>query len=53
MPYPASQASGLALPGSDLDVVVLGVVQDMDKPAEGFDGHSKVGAVGCEGGQGG
>ena len=35
-PPPLLQASGLALPGSDLDVVILGVVDDLERPAEGF-----------------
>lgn len=30
------QAAGLALPGSDLDVVVLGVAADLANPAEGY-----------------
>ncbi len=37
-----AQASGLALPGSDIDVVILGVVEDLATPAEGF---SKIGKV--------
>ncbi|MEW5308877.1 MAG: hypothetical protein WDW38_000801 [Sanguina aurantia] len=31
-----SQASGLSLPGSDLDIVILGVMEDLATPAEGF-----------------
>ena len=31
-----SQATGLALPGSDLDIVVLGVSEDLQSPAAGF-----------------
>ena len=31
-----SQATGLALPGSDLDIVVLGVSEDMASAAGGF-----------------
>ena len=31
-----SQATGLALPGSDLDIVVLGVSEDMSNAAAGF-----------------
>ncbi|GFR51554.1 hypothetical protein Agub_g13973, partial [Astrephomene gubernaculifera] len=31
-----SQAAGLALPGSDLDLVVLGVMPHLATPAEGF-----------------
>jgi hypothetical protein len=35
-PLPLLQAAGLALPGSDLDVVVLGVAADLANPAEGY-----------------
>ncbi|GAX75766.1 hypothetical protein CEUSTIGMA_g3209.t1 [Chlamydomonas eustigma] len=42
-----SQACGLALPGSDLDVVILGVVPDLTTPATGFSGHSKSRVVRC------
>ena len=31
-----SQATGLALPGSDLDVVVLGISDELASPASGF-----------------
>lgn len=31
-----SQATGLALPGSDLDIVVLGASDDLANPATGF-----------------
>lgn len=31
-----TQASGLSLPGSDLDIVILGVIEDLTTPAEGF-----------------
>ena len=31
-----SQATGLALPGSDLDVVVLGLSDELASPASGF-----------------
>lgn len=31
-----SQATGLAVPGSDLDIVVLGVSADMSNAAAGF-----------------
>ena len=36
------QASGLALPGSDLDIVILGVVKNLDTPAQGFAKDCKV-----------
>ena len=31
-----SQATDLALPGSDLDIVILGVAQDLTTAASGF-----------------
>ena len=31
-----SQATSLALPGSDLDIVVLGVTQDLARAGTGF-----------------
>ena len=40
-----SQASGLALPGSDLDVVILGVVEDLATPGAGFGKRGKSNAV--------
>ena len=36
------QAAGLSLPGSDLDIVILGVVDDLDTPAQGFRKDQKV-----------
>ena len=40
-----SQASGLALPGADLDVVILGVVEDLATPGSGFGKRGKNAAV--------
>jgi DNA polymerase sigma len=31
-----SQATGLALPGSDLDIVILGASDELENPASGF-----------------
>ncbi len=39
-PQPA-QAAGLALPGSDLDLVVLGVTPNMARAAEGLSGAAR------------
>ncbi|KAG1663570.1 hypothetical protein FOA52_013190 [Chlamydomonas sp. UWO 241] len=42
-----NEAAGLALPGSDLDVVILGVVSDLCTPAQGFSRAAKDECVDC------
>lgn len=32
----------MALPCSDLDIVILGVIRDLDTPAQGFSNREKV-----------